>query len=160
LLGAIQLSDRSGSQALEWVGGRPLVAQEAHVVWTSDAGKHTGRLYVNGALVGVNNNMTFTPADIGPTVNEWLRRSQSNDPALHGSIDEFRIWNGPLSPLQVAINAAAGPDTVGPSDPGALQAVRLTLNGTMGKGDQQQATLSGDFASVSNVNVTTLNSTF
>ena len=160
LFGSIQLSDRSGSQNLEWVGNRPFVGQEAHVVWTSDAANHIGRLYVNGALVGVNNSMTFTPADIGPTVNDWLGRSQYPDPAFKGSIDEFRIWNGALSPLQVAINAAAGPDTVGPTDPGALQAARLTAAATMGKKNVQQATLFGDFASVSNVNVTTLGSTF
>ncbi len=161
LLGSIHVSDRAGGdQPLEWVGGRPPVGKEAHVVWASDAAHHTGWLYVNGALVGINTNMTLTPADIGSTVNDWLGRSQYNDPAFNGTIDEFRIWNGALSPLQVAINAAAGPDRVGPADPGALQDVRLTVNAAMVKRALQQSTLFGDFASVTNVNVTTLGATF
>ena len=161
LLGTVHISDRAGGdQPIEWAGGRPPVGKEAHVVWTSDSANHIGRLYVNGALVAVNNNMTLTPADIGTSVNDWLGRSQYNDPAFNGSIDEFRIWNGALSPFQVAINAAAGPDVVGPSDPGTLAAAHLTVGASMSEGDQQQTTLFADFASVSNVNVTTLGSTF
>src|SRR5579883_1645274 len=161
LLGTIHISDRAGGdQPLEWVGNRPGVGKEAHVVWTSDAANHIGRLYVNGALVAVNNNMTLTPADLGTTVNDWIGRSQYPDPAFKGSIDEFRIWNGALSPLQVAINAAAGPDIVGPSNPGTLADARLVVTSTMTRHDQQQVTLFGDFASVSNVNLTTLGTTF
>ncbi len=162
LYGGIQVSDRAGgSQIVEWVAGRPLVGQEAQVVWVGDPAHQMGSLYVNGALVAVNTNMTLTPADIGPTVNDWLGRSQyATDAAFDGTIDEFRIWNGALSPLQVAINAAAGPDRVGPTDPGALQDVRLSVNTTLVKHGVQQGVVYGDFASVTNVNVSTLGTTF
>jgi hypothetical protein len=161
LQGDIHISDRTGGDfALEWTGQRPPVGKEAHLVWASDAAHQTGWLYVNGALVAVNTSMTLTPADIGPTVNDWLGRSQYNDPAFYGTIDEFRIWNGALSPLQVAINTAAGPDRVGPTDPGALQDVRLSVNATMIKHGLQQGTLYGDFSSVTNVNLTTLGTTY
>src|SRR5262249_4000387 len=121
---------------------------------------HTGWLYVNGALVGINTNMTIVPADIGPTFNDWLGRSQYNDPMFNGSIDEFRVWNGSLTPLQVAINAAAGPDLVGPVDPGALQAVHLVVSSNLVKHGQSPATVYADFSSISNVNVSTLGAVF
>ncbi len=162
LLGAIHVSDRAGGdQGLEWANnGRPPVAKEADMVWVQDPAHHTGFLYADGALVGVNTNMTLTPQDIGPTVNDWLGRSQYNDPMFKGTIDEFRIWNGVLSPLRVAINAAVGPDTVGPSDAGALQAVHLALGNQIVKGGRELATATADFASVSNVTISTLGTVY
>ena len=161
LLGTIHISDRAGGdQGLEWTGGRPAVGKEAHVVWASDAAHHTGWLYVDGALVAINTNLTLVPFDIGPTFNDWLGRSQYNDPMFNGSIDEFRIWNGSLTPLQVAINAAAGPDRVGPVDPGALQAVHLTVSSKLVKHAVKPAVVHADFADINNVNVTTLGTAF
>ncbi len=157
----IHLNDRAGGDfAVEWTGQRPPVGKEAHIVYASDAAHHTGWLYVNGALVAINTNQTLVPADIGPTVNDWLGRSQYNDPMFNGSIDEFRIWNGSLTPLQVAINAAAGPDTVGPVDPGTLQAVHLSVDANIVLHAQRPAALYADFTLVTNVNVTTLGTTF
>jgi hypothetical protein len=70
-------------------------------------------LYVDGALVGSNNNMTLTPADLGPTVNNWLGRSQWNgDAPFYGAIDEFRIYNAALSHDLVTSNYLAGPDAL------------------------------------------------
>jgi hypothetical protein len=159
--GDIRISDRAGGEFIvEWTGQRPPVGKESHIVFANDAAHHTGWLYVNGALVAINTNMTLVPADIGPTVNDWLGRSQYNDPMFNGSIDEFRIWNGSLTALQVAINAAAGPNTVGPVDPGALQAIHLSVATNMVLHAQRPATVYADFTIISNVNVTTLGSTF
>ena len=81
LRGAYTTSGGGGEQLLQWAGGRPAVGQEAAIAWTSDGATHTGMLYVNGALVAVNTNMTLTPASLGPTTNNWLGRSQyGNDP--------------------------------------------------------------------------------
>jgi hypothetical protein len=161
LMGDIHISDRAGGDfAVEWTGQRPPVGAKSHIVYANDAAHHTGWLYVNGALVAINTNMTLVPADIGPTVNDWLGRSQYNDPMFSGSIDEFRIWNGSLTALQVAINAAAGPNTVGPVDPGALQAIHLSVDTNVVLHAQRPATVYADFTIISNVNVTTLGSTF
>jgi hypothetical protein len=82
---------------------------------------------VNGMMAGVNSNVFVTPADIGPSVNNWLGRSQwGADPLFNGSIAEVRIWEGAITPLQVALNAAAGPDLL-ITDPGPLQSVDLAL---------------------------------
>ena len=103
-----------GEQLLQWPsGGRPPVGHLAHIVWTTDGNSQQGRLYVDGALVGSNDGMTLTPADLGPTVNNWLGRSQWNgDAPFYGAIDEFRIYNAALSHDLVTSNYLAGPDAL------------------------------------------------
>jgi hypothetical protein len=137
-----------------------IVGNETHIVFVNDVAHQVGYLYVNGALVDMNPNMTLAPADMGETLNDWLGRSQYNDPLFNGSIDEFRIWQGQLSAFQIAINDASGPDTIGPSDPGAVQAIRLTINTNVLAGSRQTAHLYGDFALVTNVNLATAGATF
>src|SRR5438105_4081468 len=84
--------------------------------------------------------VTLTPADIGPTVNDWLGRSQySNDPYYKGAIDEFRIYDAALGPLQVAVDAAAGPDNI-ITNTGAIQSLSLSVNSNMTVGTLQSAT--------------------
>ena len=75
----------------------------------------TATLYVNGVAVAINNSMTLTPSSLGNTTQDFLGKSQfSADPALQGSIDDFRIYGTALSAQQIAqlaapavINAAA-----------------------------------------------------
>jgi hypothetical protein len=54
--------------------------------------------------------MTLTPAVIGATVNNWLGRSQWNDPLFKGSISEFRIYAAALSPEEIAASRNLGPE--------------------------------------------------
>jgi hypothetical protein len=144
-------------QSVEWIGGRPPVGQENHIVWTSDAAFHVAKLYVNGALVGINTNFTDTPKSIGPTFNDWLGRSQYNDPFFNGAIDEFRIYDGALTPMQVALDAASGHDTT-VTNAGNLLSAQLTLgtNRVVFGGFDTQITLLGNFENLTNVNLTTL----
>jgi regulation of enolase protein 1 (concanavalin A-like superfamily) len=102
----------SGEQVLEWPnGGRPPVGQKSHIVWATDGGAQTGWLYINGVLVGQNNAMTLTPASFGPTLNDWIGKSQfTADAYFNGAIDEFRIYEGALTAQQVQNNYLAGPD--------------------------------------------------
>jgi len=148
-------------QTVEWVGGRPPVGQPSHIVWTEDGSFHIGKLFVDGLLVGINTNFQASPRDLGPTVNDWLGRSQFNDPSFTGSIDEFRIYNGPLTALQVALDSAAGPDSLGTNNPGTLQSVHLTLgtNQVVFGGLPSQVLLVGDFQNVTNVNLTSVDGT-
>jgi hypothetical protein len=148
----------SGEQQLNTTP--PSVGSETHIVFVNDAAHNTGYLYVNGALADHNTNMTLAPADMGSTLNDWLGRSQYNDPLFNGSIDEFRIWNGQLSALQVAINTASGPDKIGPSNPGTLVALHLNIKTNMTKGGLQNATLFADFTAVTNVNAAGLGATY
>jgi hypothetical protein len=87
----------------------------SHIVLTYNKLTTTAVMYVDGAPVFTNMNVMRSLADMGPTVNNWLGRSQFNDPAYNGSIDEFRIYTGVLTPAQVLANHAAGPDTMSAS---------------------------------------------
>jgi hypothetical protein len=109
-------------------------------------------------------------------VLSYLGRSlYTADPYAPIHVDEFRVWNGALSPQQAAVDAAAGPGQI-ITNTGALQAIHLNLPAqmTVGRvysfapggtapavanllatGGTQQAVVTGDFAGISNVNLVT-----
>ena len=149
LRGAYNLG--SGEQLIDFTP-RPTVGVKHHVVWTQDGNALVASIYVDGVLMGQNTSFTFTPAAIGSTFNDWLGRSQYNDPYFYGSIDEFRIWDSALSPLQVAVDLQAGPNQV-VTDPGALQSINFQIATTMAQGTSQTAGVTGNFANVTNVNL-------
>lgn len=142
LRGAYTTNGNGAEQVLQWPAGRPPVGQKSHIVWTSDSAAHTGLLYVNGVPVGTNATMTLTPAALGPTVNNWLGRSQfSADAYFNGSIDEFRIWNVAISSNTVAQNYLLGPDQIAggpvhiitqPQDQTVVQARTATFTASVG----------------------------
>jgi hypothetical protein len=127
---------------------------EYHAVCVYDSGANLMSLYLNGQLVDsaalVEANLTqlaATEAYFGAAVNY-------GDANLNGAINEMRIYNGPVSPLQVALNHAAGPDNV-ITNPGALLALRLVVaNTNMVSLSSQPVTVYADYANVTNVNVT------
>jgi hypothetical protein len=62
-----------------------------------------GVLYVNGAEVARNANITARPGNLGSTTQNWLGRSQySGDPFLSGQFDEFRIYSRALSASEIS----------------------------------------------------------
>ncbi len=124
-----------------------------HVAVTYDYGNQIARLFVNGKLVA-SGSVTVALKDI-QDVNNWLGRSNWPDAYFNGSFSEFRIYDSALSPLQVALDSLAGPDSLGGSDPGALQSVSLTVDAGMIKNDTQQARTTATFAKVSDVDITT-----
>ena len=57
---------------------------------------------MNGVAVGTNTNMTLHPSSLGSTTQNYLGDSQySADPALLGSIDDFRIIGRALSAAEI-----------------------------------------------------------
>ena len=62
----------------------------------------TGTLYVDGVQVGRNSAMTLKPSDMGATTQNWIGRSQYNDPYLNGRVDDFRIYNKALTGSEIA----------------------------------------------------------
>jgi hypothetical protein len=88
---------------------------EEDVALTYDNTLTTAILYLNGVAVAVNTNITITPAELGNTYNNYLGRDQFNDSIFHGSVDELRIYAGPLTPTDIDNNHDSGPNTlVGP----------------------------------------------
>lgn len=111
LRGAITLASNGGEQIVEWPGTALPTGVLTHVAWAADSATHTGRLYVDGALVGENPNMTLRPSDMGHTVNNWIGRSQWNgDAYLNAAITEFRIHSAALTADAVRRSYELGPD--------------------------------------------------
>ena len=65
-------------------------------------GPSGGILYVDGQPVATDPDLALRPADLGSTPNNYIGRSQfSADPYLDGRIDEFRVYDRALSPLEI-----------------------------------------------------------
>jgi hypothetical protein len=71
---------------------------------------NTGTLYVDGAPVGTNPNITLRPSSMGNTTQNWIGKSQYADPGLNGTVDEFAIYDRALSEaeIQALTTAPAG----------------------------------------------------
>lgn len=77
-----------------------------HLAFTLKNGQ--GKLYLDGQQVAENDDVTITPQDLGDgqTLANYLGRSMySADNFLHGSFDDFQIYDGALS--ATAVSAAA-----------------------------------------------------
>jgi uncharacterized protein YjdB len=118
----------------------------------------TGNLYDNGTLVSTASypNTSYAPGSIGGaagTSQNWLGNDTYGDAQFQGTVYEFRIWNGALSPVYAAVAAAAGPSVVVTDLTPTLLTVTIT-NSTMIGAQTQQASVTGNFADASGVNVT------
>jgi regulation of enolase protein 1 (concanavalin A-like superfamily) len=73
-------------------------------VWTHVAVVRSGTtvsLYVNGALAG-SGAIDLSPADLGITTQNYLGKSQFNDPHLNAALDDFRLYSEAMSPAGIA----------------------------------------------------------
>ena len=73
--------------------------------WTHFAITQSGKLcslYINGALVATNTNITINPAAIGSTSLNYIGKSQyAADAMLKGAVDEMRIFNRALTAAEL-----------------------------------------------------------
>ncbi len=88
-----------------WVPGN----QEIHVAFAWSASGNISRMFINGVPVATGNAPKPLSAMNNLDVNNWLGKSQFNDPLWPGKFNEFRIYTGAMTPSQVAASFAAGP---------------------------------------------------
>jgi len=96
---AITVGGGGGEQHIDGTAALPTGVWK-HVAVTLSGSK--GVLYVDGVPVGTNSAMTLTPASLGNTTQNYIGKSQYNDPYLNGQVDEFRIYRTALSASEVA----------------------------------------------------------
>jgi hypothetical protein len=109
----------------------PFPSGTQHVVAVYDHNNTTAgpngtmTLYHNGSLVG--SNLIHANVDLSAPVdlNNWLGRSQWNDPVFDGSYDEFRIYNSALSAATVADHFRIGPNFI--PEPSTIAGVALAI---------------------------------
>jgi hypothetical protein len=124
-----------------------------HIVAVYDPAQGYDAFYINSVLAGINTNVTIPMSHISSALGYLGKSLYNGDNFFSGSIDEFRVYSGPLTAAQVALDAAAGPNDI-VTNPGPLKAVHLAVvTNTMLLGLNQNASVVGDFASISNVNL-------
>lgn len=94
------------------VPGSTLNNKSVHVVCIIDPAVNYTAIYVNGALVNQQTASTSALSTVGKQWSFLGRSLFSADPYLNADIDEFRIYDGRLTPGEIANNYAAGPDIV------------------------------------------------
>lgn len=147
----------SGGAFFDAPGPLPL-NQDSCVTVTYNYSAQSASIYVDGRKVATT---TMTqPLYTLPDGNNYIGQSQwygSGDPYFNGTLDEFRIYSGVKSDLQIAIDAATGPDSI-VTDPGALVSLSVLTSSpnvdVHGAGVPIQVL--ANFANVTGVDVTTL----
>ncbi len=80
--------------------------------WDASTSKGTGKLYVDGKLAGINSALSCNPSMLPSTTQNYIAKSQyTADPALNGSIDEFRIYNRTLTDMDI-LSLSGTPDAL------------------------------------------------
>jgi hypothetical protein len=107
--------DRNGAHPIESIpfgSDERLTEDEEHHLVVSVDPDGTTNLWIDGEQE-IFEIATNEPSNI-VTSTESIGSTAWNDPGHSGSVNEFRIWRGPLGADEVAANFAAGPDvTVG-----------------------------------------------
>ena len=97
---AITNSNAGGEQRLNYGGQNFPLNQWSNVVVTVSGNQ--GKMYLNGTVVATNDNMTLKPSALGNTTRNYIGKSQYNDPAYDGAVDDFAIYNRALSASDIA----------------------------------------------------------
>jgi uncharacterized protein YjdB len=128
-----------------------------YVSFTFNDSTLTGDLYTNGVLVATQAypDHSYTPGNIGGvggTTQNYLGNDLYGDFQFDGTIYEFRIWNGVVSPLYLAASGVAGPGVVITNS--TPQSLNVSVVTSMLSGQTQQASAVSTFLQVSGVPVT------
>ena len=147
----------NGSSTVVVNGTVPLPSgQQHHLVCIYAPNNQTSKIYLNGRLVA-SGGAPFALSTLNDQ-NVWLGAANWDDPPFRGSFNEFRVWEGEMSDLDIALSAKAGPDALPPATPGSLLAVSLapippTFIGNLGGA---QAAFTGNFQNVTGVDISGL----
>ncbi len=130
--------------------------EQIHVVAVYNSATAEAILYQNGMEVGRTTNIP--PLYTLPDLNVWAGRSAyDTDGYWDGSMDEVRFYEGALTPMEIAVNSATGPN----ADPftvlGPLQSLGIYIpSATMNVYDTMQIILQANYENVSGVPLNTI----
>jgi hypothetical protein len=130
-----------------------------HIVTIYDPVVQIQAIFTNGVLEGVQTGVTTALSGVSPN-EASLGRSPwyaYGDPYLNGSISEFRIYSGELSPQQIAQDYQAGPRTLVTAPLGALQSIAVQAPPIMQPFTSQGFSVLVNYANLTNFNLTANN---
>jgi hypothetical protein len=81
----------------------------AHIVCVFNPPAGYEAVYTNGVMAGIDTSVTISMAGVWGVSNK-IGSDLWPDPGMQGSVSEFRIYNGVLTPDQVAADFLAGPN--------------------------------------------------
>ena len=122
---------------------------EEHAVATYDYGANTITLYINGIKVASGSMWSTTISNLACTQYRFGAGTSWGDASFNGSIDEMRVYNGPLTPPQIEANYEAGPNTAGAS-PGSLSSIQFNNAPAITKGGQFSPVIFATYSSLTN----------
>lgn len=108
-------------------GAGNLSSQYVHVTAVFNPPSGYIALYKNGVLISQNDAVTASMSSISNALNYIGKSLYNGDPYPDISLDEFRIYNGSLSPLQVAANDLSGPDVSPAASYGTITNLQLQI---------------------------------
>ncbi|HEX4119348.1 MAG TPA: alpha-L-arabinofuranosidase C-terminal domain-containing protein [Verrucomicrobiae bacterium] len=89
-------------------------------------------LYTNGVLAALDSAVTIPLSSVSPLLNYIGRSLYNADPYPDIILDEFRIYNGALSPTEIAATQAIGPNSllsvVGPALVAIISGANITFS--------------------------------
>lgn len=97
---AIKQSDATGEQSCKsntFIKANTWTHLAITCKFDETTGVGTMYMYVNGSVVASKSNVTITPASMGTTLQNYIGKSQYNDPTINGLIDDFRIYGRALT---------------------------------------------------------------
>jgi hypothetical protein len=89
-----------------------LDGQTAHVVCVVDPANHFNAIYTNGVLEASSSSAMPPLGSVSTALSFFGRSLFNSDAWLNASISELRIYDGTLSPQEIAVNDEFGPDTL------------------------------------------------
>jgi hypothetical protein len=142
--------------------GAAPVGEEFHTVAIYNYDQRVASIWINGNNIGDAAVLADRPLSELEDVNNWLGRSQwGGDAFSTANYNEFRIYEGALTPLEIAVNADAGPDTIIDDVNaylGPLESVSLELDTTdLSTGAVPASVeLTGDYQNIKGISITSL----
>ena len=122
--GNLRWSINEGGETFVDAPSELTISNEVSVTVAYNYSAQSASLYVNGRKVG--SGPMSKPLFNIPDVDNFLGKSQfSADPYFQGALDEFRIYSGVKSDLQVAIDATTGPNNI-VTNPGNLASINVS----------------------------------
>ena len=116
----------------------------------------TASIYLNGQKV--TSGTETLPLYTIPDPDNYLGQSQwygSGDPYFEGVLDEFRIYSGTESDLQIAIDAAAGPNNI-VTNPGTLISLQFNNSTNVLVNGEFAPNVLANYSLLTNVNISTV----